>query len=99
MRKEIAYFNGGWYAMLFGYITQRFLGELVQNPILSFLLVVAVFMVFYFAVLKVCEKIWEDPKSKPKKESLDCDECPKKYTCSKSNPSREECKGRFDKEE
>ena len=33
------------------------------------------------------------------KELLDCDECPKKYTCSKSNPSREECKGRFDKKE
>ena len=83
--------------MLFGYITQRFLGELVQNPILSFLLVVAVFMVFYFAMLKVCEKILKEPTQK--KELLDCDECPKKYTCSKSDPSREECKGRFDKEE
>jgi uncharacterized membrane protein len=74
MRKEIAYFNGGWYAMLFGYITQIFLGELVQNPILNFLLVVAVFLAFYFVGIKVCEKIWEDPKSKPKKESLDSDE-------------------------
>lgn len=76
MRKEIAYFNGGWYAMLFGYITQRLLGGFVQNSILNFLLVVAVFMAFYFAGLKVCEKIWEEPK--PKKESSDCDKSEEK---------------------
>lgn len=73
MRKEIAYFNGGWYAMLFGYTTQELLGDFIKNPILNFLFVVAVCMAFYFAALKVCENIWEVPKSK--KESLECDEC------------------------
>ena len=71
MRKEITYFNGGWYAMLLGYITQRFLRVFVQNPILNFLLTVAVFMVFYFATLKICEKILKC--SKLKKKSTDDD--------------------------
>ena len=97
MRKEIVYFNGGWYAMLFGYITQMFLTAMIENPIVEFIIAFITFASFFFLGLFICSKVWKEPKSK--KELLDCDECPKKYTCSKSNPSREECKGRFDKKE
>lgn len=97
MRKEIVYFNGGWYAMLFSYITQMFLTAMIENPIVEFIIAFITFTSFFFLGLFICSKVWKEPKSK--KELLDCDECPKKYTCSKSNPSREECKGRFDKKE